>query len=105
VHLTEHDGTPITLEVTSLGYNPLNLGSGYGGDATWNHGMWKGRDWIDRLDVDLTDAAATAMAPFGVIDHVGKGVIDGKEGFGLFEHSSLGRHDPSGFTDFGSVAP
>jgi hypothetical protein len=105
IHLTEHDGTPVVVEVTSLGYNPLNCGSGYGGDATWNHGMWKGRGWIDRLAVDLTDPAVAGMAPFGVIDHVGRAVIDGKEGWGLFEHSTVGRHDPSGFTDFTSVAP
>jgi hypothetical protein len=104
IHLTEHDGTPITVEVTSLGYNPLNAGSGYGGDSTWNHGMWKGRDWIDRLAVDLTDPAIAGMAPYGVIDHVGRAVIDGQEGWGLFEHSTIGRHDPSGFDDFGSVA-
>jgi hypothetical protein len=27
------------------------------------------------------------------------------EGWGLFEHGALGRHDPSGFTDWLSVAP
>jgi hypothetical protein len=30
---------------------------------------------------------------------------DGAEGWGLFEHASLGRHDPSGFADWGSLAP
>jgi hypothetical protein len=105
IHLTDPDGTPITVEVTSLGYNPLNCGSGYGGDASWNHGMWKGRDWIDRHAVDLTDPAVAGMVPFGVVDHVGRAVIDGAEGWGLFEHSTVGRHDPSGFADFGSVSP
>ena len=27
------------------------------------------------------------------------------DGRGLFEHASLGRHDPTGFADWGSVAP
>ena len=27
------------------------------------------------------------------------------EGWGLFEHASLGRHDPTGFADWNSVAP
>jgi hypothetical protein len=27
------------------------------------------------------------------------------EGWGLFEHGALGRHDPSGFTDWLTVAP
>ena len=46
--------------------------------------------------------------PFGVIDHVGRatvhgpgaGMPDGSEGWGLFEHGVLGRHDPSGFKDW-----
>ena len=48
---------------------------------------------------------------FGVIDHVGRAVWleDGKdpqvEGWGLFEHGALGRHDPSGFTDWFTLAP
>ena len=31
--------------------------------------------------------------------------IDGDEGFGLFEHGALGRHDPSGFADWFTLAP
>ena len=47
---------------------------------------------------------------FGVIDHVGRAVWreEGKEpveGWGLFEHGALGRHDPSGFTDWFILAP
>ncbi|MGB2921149.1 MAG: hypothetical protein WBC15_13740, partial [Mycobacterium sp.] len=49
-------------------------------------------------------------AGFGVIDHVGRAVCrdaDGaeREGWGLFEHGALGRHDPSGFADWLTVAP
>ena len=46
---------------------------------------------------------------FGVIDHVGRAVWheEGKapEGWGLFEHGVLGRHDPSGFADWFTLAP
>ncbi len=28
-----------------------------------------------------------------------------REGWGLFEHGALGRHDPSGFADWLTVAP
>ncbi len=95
----------LVMEAESLGYVPLNCGSGYSGDSVWNHGTWKGRDWVDRVDVDLTDPGVIGMAQFGVIDHVGRFRIGDAEGFGLFEHASFGRHDPSGFADFGSVAP
>ena len=93
------------MEAESLGYVPLNCGSGYSGDSVWNHGTWKGRGWVDRVDVDLTDPGVIGMAQFGVIDHVGRFRLGDAEGYGLFEHASFGRHDPSGFADFGSVAP
>ena len=40
------------------------------------------------------------LGVFVVADGVG-----GQEGFGLFEHFCIGRHDPSGFADWLSVAP
>ncbi len=102
-------GEDLVMEVESLGFVPLNCGSGYSGDAVWNHGTWKGRGWVDRVDVDLTDPGVLGMATFGVIDHVGRFTLRGAAGesvgYGLFEHGSFGRHDPSGFADFGSVAP
>ena len=51
------------------------------------------------------------MAPFGVIDHVGSARIVGAdgttvaEGWGLFEHATFGRHIPTGFADWSSLAP
>ena len=43
---------------------------------------------------------------FGVIDHVARAhAVDGAEGWGLFEHGALGRHDPSGFADWFTLAP
>jgi hypothetical protein len=36
---------------------------------------------------------------------VARATIDGQEGWGLFELGTFGRHDPSGFADYGSVAP
>jgi hypothetical protein len=110
VHLTEPDGTPLQLEVESLGFVALNAGTGYGGDPSWAHGAWKGRDWVEGVDVDLDDPGVAAMVPFGLLDHVGRAILrggshNGAEGWGLFEHGTFGRHDPSGFVDFGSVAP
>ena len=106
IHLTEADGTPLVLEVESQGFVALNSGTGYGGDITgWTHGTWKGRDWVDGVDLDMNAPEVAGMVPFGLLDHVGRATLDGKEGWGLFEHGTFGRHDPSGFADFGSVAP
>ena len=54
---------------------------------------------------DYTDPAVIGRDAFGVIDHVGRATLDGAEGWGLFEHATIGRHDPSGFADYLSVAP
>ena len=83
----------------------LHIGGGYGGDPDWSHGAWKGADWSRAVAYDLTDPAVAARIPWGVIDHVAQARCDGAEGWGLFEHASLGRHDPTGFADWTSVAP
>ena len=83
---------------------------GYGGDADWSHGQWKGENFVERVTYDLTDPAVAGRSAFGVIDHVGHAVCreaDGseQEGWGMFEHASFGLHRPSGFNDWGDVAP
>jgi hypothetical protein len=104
--LRMHDmrGTPVTVEVDTLGFVPLHLGPGYG-DADWAHGQWKGAAWAESVVVDLTDAAVKARVPFGNIDHVAHATCDGVEGYGLFEHASIGAHAPTGFADLTAVAP
>ena len=67
--------------------------------------MWKGEGWVDAQTYDLDAPEVAARAPFGVVDHVARATFDGAEGHGIFEHASIGRHDPSGFADLSSVAP
>src|SRR3954453_11745579 len=105
IHLTEPSGKALTLEVETLLGVALHVGAGYGGDPEWAHGQWKGRNWIEGKVFDLTDPAIIGRLPFGVTDHVARATLDGNEGWGLFEHATVGRHDPTGFTDFMSVAP
>lgn len=106
VHLSERNGAPITMEIEVLGSMPLHIGCGYGGDPDWGHGQWRGRGWVDHATYDLTDPAVAGRIPWGVIDHVARaGQIGDRVGYGIFEHGTIGRHDPSGFTDLFSVAP
>uniref|UniRef100_UPI002453DD5D DUF7064 domain-containing protein n=1 Tax=Nocardia brasiliensis TaxID=37326 RepID=UPI002453DD5D len=105
LELTTPDGKPLEIEVTTGTNVPLHVGCGYGGDPDWLHGQWKGRDWSLSSRYDLTDPAIVARAPYGVIDHVAHARCNGAEGWGLFEHASMGRHDPTGFADWSSVAP
>jgi len=104
LHLTQPDGKPLTIDVETLGNVPLHLTSGYN-DPSWNHGQWMGRGWIERAEADLKDPEVLPRIPFGVNDHVARATCDGAEGWGMFEHCSIGRHDPTGFADLTSVAP
>lgn len=104
LHMRNADRQDVTVEVETLTGVALHIGAGYGGDTDWSHGQWKGRGWIDSAVYDLTDPAVAGRIPFGVIDHVGRATCDGAEGWGLFEHASVGRHDPTGFKDWLSVA-
>jgi len=105
-------GEDLVLEVASKLAAPLHLGGGYGGDSDWTHGGWRGAGFTERVTYDLSDPAVAGRVMFGVVDHVGRatvhgpgaGVPDGTEGWGLFEHGALGRHDPSGFTDWFDLA-
>ena len=90
---------------TRSGSSPLHIGAGYGGDPDWAHGQWRAATGRRVRSYDLTDPAVVARIPFGVIDHVARATCDGAEGWGLFEHGTIGRHDPTGFADFISVAP
>ena len=110
VEATATDGNPVHFDLESKLPVPIHVGGGYGGDPDWLHGMWKGDNFTERLTYYMTDAAIIDRAGFGVIDHVGRAVCrdaDGieREGWGLFEHGALGRHDPSGFPDWFTVAP
>ncbi|MFB6484031.1 hypothetical protein ACFCXF_33290 [Streptomyces virginiae] len=104
VHLTDPTRKPLELGVEILNSSPLAVGAGYPPAGDWQHGTWQGRGWSDRRVYDLSDPAAHPMAAFGVTDHSARFTLDGQIGHGIFEHGSFGRHDPSGFADYSSVA-
>ncbi|MCF3937382.1 hypothetical protein L1892_03170 [Gordonia sp. GW1C4-4] len=105
VEFQNRDGDRFQLDIESKLFAPIAFGAGYGGDATWAHGTWKGESFVERVGFDLTDPEVMAKAPFSLIDHVAEAVCtepDGRKchGAGLFEHGVLGPHHPSGFTDW-----
>ncbi|MEU3618724.1 hypothetical protein ABZ725_41345 [Streptomyces sp. NPDC006872] len=102
IHLGDHR-KPLELEAEILTSSPLAVGAGYPPADDWQHGTWRGPRWTDRRTYDL--AGPHPLAGYGVTDHAARFRLDGREGHGIFEHGSFGRHDPSGFTGFDSVAP
>ena len=105
LHLTTPSGEALLVEVEPLNFVALHIGCGYGGDPEWTHGQWKGRSWASTSSYDFTDPEVLGRVPWGVSDHVARATCNGEVGHGLFEHASMGRHDPTGFTDWFAVAP
>jgi hypothetical protein len=105
IHLADRDGSPVTIDVEPTVFVPLHVGCGYGGDPEWLHGSWRGAGWVEGAVYDFTDETVASRVPWGVVDHVARATIGDSVGWGLFEHGTIGKHAPSGFTDLGSVAP
>jgi hypothetical protein len=105
IDLTSRDGKSQTLDIEPLVGIPLNIGCGYGADPEWTHGVWKGERWVEGSVYDHNDPAVTARGAYSIADHVARASYDGREGWGIFEHACIGRHDPSGFADLTQVAP
>jgi hypothetical protein len=105
IHLRTPDRKPLIIEVETLCGVALHVGAGYGGDPDWSHGQWKGRGWLESKVYDLDDPEVAGRVAFGVVDHVARATCEGRPGWGLFEHATVGRHDPTGFSDWLSVAP
>ena len=113
LHLMQRGRRPVTVEVETLGFLPLHIGAGYGSDseaggAAWSHGVYKGAEWVDGVSYDYSDPQVAARIPYGVLDHVAKATFTGSDGIkvagaGVFEHGTVGRHDPSGFFTFEDV--
>ncbi|HUI05078.1 MAG TPA: hypothetical protein VLZ77_16175 [Acidimicrobiales bacterium] len=104
LHMQARGGKPVVVEIETLGFVGLNCGPGYGGDPDWSHGQWRGRGFTESVVMDMRDPAVVGRVPFSVVDHVARARCDGAEGWGMFEHGTFGRHAPSGFTGWESVA-
>jgi hypothetical protein len=77
----------------------LGIGSGYGQDLDWRHGMYQGPLKVQGMTIDLDDPA-NADKLVGLVDSVGRFEYDGQVGFGLWEYAIGGPHDKYGFESY-----
>src|SRR3954454_2230760 len=89
-------GAVTKVEVAPLIASYLALGTGYGMDTDWRHGMYQGPLAVQHLRFDLDDADTWART-YGLVDHLARFEMDGQVGYGLFECALLGAHDRYGF--------
>jgi hypothetical protein len=76
----------------------IGIGTGYGLDADWRHGMWQGPLKVEGVAYDLDDPEDAARM-WGIVDHLARFEVEGAEGWGLFETMVIGphhRYNPTG---------
>ncbi|WCO66107.1 hypothetical protein PO878_16525 [Iamia majanohamensis] len=84
--------------------NFVSLGTGYGMDADWRHGMYQGPEpVVQGLTYEVEEIEG--LAQYGIVDHVARFTYDDHVGYGLYEHGVFGPFPRYGMTDGGMGAP
>lgn len=83
------------LDVRPMTASYLALGTGYGTEPDWRHGMYQGATAVQRRSFDLGDEATRRRA-YGLVDSIAAAEAGGERGFGLFEYAVLGRNERYG---------
>jgi hypothetical protein len=85
-------GKPFDMEATLLLPVHLMVGTGYGLEPDWKHGMYQGPDLVVQgVGYDLSQPEDAARM-WGMVDAVGRFDYDGHTGYGLYEYWALGDH-------------
>jgi hypothetical protein len=94
------------LEVTCrpLLANYVSIGTGYGIDADWRHGMYHGPEPVTQGLVLSVDEVK-GIAQYGIVDQVAEFSYDGHVGYGLLEHGFFGPYRRYGLLDGAMGAP
>jgi hypothetical protein len=96
LELRASDGTTTRVEGRPFASSFLSLGTGYGQEADWRHGMYQGPLEVQHRSYDLTDPAMLRRT-YGLIDDIAAFTVDGDTGYGLLENAVLGPNERYGF--------
>lgn len=101
--ITRDDGRSIGVHIEPLVPVHIGIGTGYGYDADWRHGMWQGPLKVEHFALD-TNRPEDAQRLFGIVDNSARFEytdFDGRRhvGYGLFENMAIGPHQKYGFVD------
>jgi hypothetical protein len=94
----------IEIACAPLLANYVSVGTGYGIDADWRHGMYHGPDELVQGLV-LPVEEIKGLAQYGIVDHVARFTYGDVVGYGLLEHGFFGPYRHYGLTDGGVGAP
>jgi hypothetical protein len=94
----------LEITCTPLLANYISIGTGYGIDADWRHGIYQGPDPVVQGLV-LQVEEVKGLAQYGIVDHVARFSYGDVVGYGLLEHGFFGPYNRYGLTDGGVGAP
>ncbi len=94
----------IEIACRSILPNFVSVGTGYGIDADWRHGMYHGPEPVTQ-GLTLAVAEIRPIAQYGIVDHLATFTYEGGSGFGLLEQGFFGPYRPYGLTDALMGAP
>ena len=103
LHFSEPDGKPLEVDVEVMLPLHLGLGSGYGREPDWAHGMYQGPLKVQGLSWDMNDPA-TAVPPFSIVENLSRFQAGEHVGYGLFELMCIGPHDQYAFRGWDDMA-
>jgi len=85
-------GKPFDVAITPLLPVHLMVGTGYGLESDWRHGMYQGPDLVVQgVSLDLANPD-DAGRMWGLVDAAARFEYDGHVGYGLFEYFAIGDH-------------
>ena len=77
------------IKCTPLLANFLAVGTGYGLEADWRHGMYQGPETVVQ-GVEYNVPEIRQLGAYAVVDHAARFEYEGHVGYGLYEHSFSG---------------
>ena len=80
----------IEIKATPLLASFISVGTGYGLDADWRHGMYQGPELVVQGKV-LQVNEIWQLAQYAVVDQLARFEYQGNVGYGLYEHAFMGR--------------
>jgi hypothetical protein len=91
------------VKVTPLTHVYITVGTGYGMEEDWGHGMYQGPLVVQGVEHDMDELEKWAW--YGVVDHVARFETGDTVGYGLHEHGFFGAFRKYGLARGDDTAP
>lgn len=102
ISFPEAPGGAFSVEAEPLTHCFVAVGTGYGMEQDWRHGMYQGPLVVQGLDYSHTEIAP--LGQYALVDHVARFTYGDCVGYGLHEHGFFGAFGRAGMVDGGSGA-